>query len=122
MGKVLAIISLVSLVAIVTMAVMVFTSFDHREEAQLQRDILATKTVESRNSPSSSNSNDTVDGVDDSAFPEELKGSGDLPEVHRGKRSSPPARNQGPARGRVPLQPVDHPWAFGLRCRLGNSW
>ena len=89
MGKALAIISLISLVAIVIMAAMVMTSFDHREEVQLQRDVLATKTAESRSSPTTNNLDDAVDLPDDSAFPEESNDSDDLLDVRRGEDSSP---------------------------------
>ena len=70
MGKALVIISLASLVAIVAMAAMVLTSFGHHEEVQLQRDILATKTAESRDLPTAIDRDEAVDLVDDSVFPE----------------------------------------------------
>ena len=91
MGKPLLILCLVSLVAIVTMGVVIFKSYDHRERAQLQRDVLATKTAESRDSPASNRRNDAIDLIVDSVSPEDSKlsgGSGDLPEFDRGEGSS----------------------------------
>ena len=76
-------ISLASLVAIVTMAAMVLMSFDHREEVQMQQDILATKTAESRDFPINSIRDEAIDAAGDSALPEEFKDSRDLLEVPR---------------------------------------
>ena len=90
MGKALVIISLCSLVAIVTMAAMVLTSFNHREQAQLQQDVLATKTAESRNFPTTRDRDEAIDVTDESAFPEESKGPGELLEAHEGEGPSPP--------------------------------
>ncbi len=70
MGKALVLISLTSMVAIVTMAIMVITSFDHREDVELQQELLATKTAESRHPPVTSNHNHAIDLTDDSASPE----------------------------------------------------
>ena len=90
MGKALVIISLASLVAIVTMAVMVMTSFSHREEVELQQDVLATKTAESRNFPTTIDRDEAIDLVDDSAFPETSEDSRYLPGTHWRHRLIPP--------------------------------
>ena len=91
MGKALVIISLASIVAVVTMAAMVLTSFSHREEVQLQQEILATKTAESRNFPTTRDRNEAIDVTDESASPEESKGSGELLEAHEEEGSGPPS-------------------------------
>ena len=91
MGKASVIISLASLVAIVTMAIMVLTSYSHREEVQLQQDVLATKTAESRDFPATIDRDEAIDLGDDSKLPETSEDSGNLLETHRGEGLTPPA-------------------------------
>ena len=95
MSKALAIISLASVVAIVTMAIMVLTSYSHREEVQLQQEILATKTAESRDFPTTIDREDAIDLVDDSAFPETSEEPRDLPGVRRKTEFDTSGRSQG---------------------------
>ena len=89
MGKALIIISLASVVAIVTMAAMVLTSFDHREEVQLQQDILATKTAESRDSPTTRDRNEATDVNNYFAIPAESKDSIDSRKLPQTEGLSP---------------------------------
>ena len=86
MGKALIIISMASVVA---MAAIVLTSFDRWDEAQVQQDVLATKTAESRTSPATGNRNEAAYTADDPAFPEESQGTVDGLEGHQGQDSSP---------------------------------
>lgn len=53
MGKALVIIVIACTAAIVAMAAIVWSMTDHREEAKLGQDILATKAAEARDYPSS---------------------------------------------------------------------
>ena len=82
MGKALVIISLACVVAIVAMAAMVLPSFDHREEVQFQQDILATKTAEPRDLPTTRDRNEATDVNDDFAIPAESKDSIDSLKLH----------------------------------------